>query len=626
MMILPGFLLLMLFLFASGVFAAVKYGIRAEKVFLPSLILNAFLLYLCAAFHFAREGFLLILAANLCLYLPVCFQIRKDGLQTALKRFLTPGIIFALLFLTVFFFLTLWRKFFSWDEISHWGAAAKLFFRDGKLGCEYGGILSHASYPPGAGLIAMLTHFCFFGVPFSENLVMFGHELILLGIWLFPLAGLKKEYRWQNLMICTAYLGFVPVFLREDFHTCYTDAPLACLFGLCVYLALTWRTKYDVFALALMTAFLFPLRNAGFGYAVMVLLLFLLTAWRNGRKPDWRAVLLLFLLPFAVKYSWGFLLEHYATPLKFGGAEITPAAVWNAFVHNIPEKSWSVTGAFLLRLSCGYLAVFVLITAGLHVLRKQSVSPDRAAAAKRGICFFLPAFGLFLFTTLVYYIFEFNELKALPSFDRYVSAFLIAPAFLLLFLWNDEWTERNGRRNQTGLLEQGRFGLTTVRRKRYFWILAAWCFIATVYNFIPYAMFVWRKHRLELDTVKRYDAVLTEPGVRFALITGTGKGFKNFYGAYLYPEQFRELTAWDPVLVQKKGDPAWNYVTETTPAELMAEIKEKKLDYVYLESIRPEFAVDFAPFVIAGYLPGQEIGSRLYRVLPSGMLEEVKLP
>ncbi len=624
MMLIPGFFLLLLFLFASGLFASVKYGIRAEKVFLPSLILNAFLLYVCSACHFARDGFLLILAANLSLYIPVLFRMKQEGVHVCLKRFLTPGIIFALLFICIFFVLTLWRKFYSWDEISHWGAAAKLFFRDGCLGCEYGGILSHASYPPGTCLVSMLTHFCFFGVPFRENLVMFGHELLLLGIWLYPLSGLKPGARWQNLMISLAYLGFVPVFLREDFHTCYTDAPLACLFGLCAYAALTQRSRWELFALALMVSFLFPVRNAGFGYAVMILafFLFLLIADWKKRDKNWLLLLLLFALPFAVKYSWSYLLAYHETPLKFGGTSITPEAIYNAFVHNIPSKSRTVICAFLIRLLCGYLEFFIALLFGFSLLRKQTKDPERAAAAKRGAVFFSLAFFLFLLTTLIYYIFEFNELKTLPSFDRYVSAFLIAPSFLLLFLWNDEWTAGNPA-NETG------WGMTSLRRKRLFWILTGWCFIATLYNFIPpFGMMIWRKHRLECNRMKEYDAILSRPDIRFGLITGTGKGYKNFYGSYLYPEQFRELKAWDPVLVQKKGERNWDYVTVTTPDGLRAEILEKALDYIYIESVRKEFLTDFASMIPgkASPLKAEDVNNRLYKVLPDGNLQEVPLP
>jgi hypothetical protein len=111
----------------------------------------------------AYPGFLVIFFLNLILYVPILFWMCREGIKPVLDRFLTPGILFALIFLITFFVLTLWRKFYSWDEISHWGAAAQLFLRDGNLGCKYGGILSHASYPPGTCLIIMLAHYCFFG-------------------------------------------------------------------------------------------------------------------------------------------------------------------------------------------------------------------------------------------------------------------------------------------------------------------------------------------------------------------------------------------------------------------------------------------------------------------------------
>jgi len=621
-----GFISLILFLFASGMFASACFGMRAERVFLPALILNSILLYAAAACHWARPGFACIFGANLALYLPVLWQMRKEDAKTVLKRFLTPGIAFALIFLTVFFIITLWRKFYSWDEISHWGAAAKLFFRDGKLGCEFGGILSHASYPPGTCVLAMLAHFCFFGVPFSENLVMFGHELLLLGIWLYPLSGLTWERRYQALAVCLAYLGFVPLFLREDFHTLYTDAPLACLFGLCVYAVLTLRDRsaYDVFAWGLLTAFLFPIRNAGFGYAVMLLVLLTVVLIRDRKTLRCNIPALIFavMLIFAMKYSWKFLLDYYHTPLKFGGSAITPASVFRAFVFNEPANAWSVTGAFILRLTCGYLEVFLALMYGLLVLKRKSVSERRSHAAKRGIIFFSVSFTLFLLTTLIYYIFEFHELSALPSFDRYVSAFLIAPAFLLLFLWNDEYSER-----RAGLLAESGFGVTTLRRKKILWTLVVWCGIATIYNFIPYAAFVWRKCRIECDHVKTdYHALVSKPGVKFGMITSTGKGFKNFYGAYLYPENFRELKLWDPVLVKKEGDSAWKYVSVTTPEAVRTEILEKKLDYVYVETPRAEFLRDFGSLFVPGTKMDGSLAHHLFQVLPDGQLKLIPRP
>lgn len=633
MLIVAGFCNLLLFLFAGSLFASTFFRIRAERVFLISLIGNALLLYAAAAFHVAYPGFLVIFFLNLILYVPILFRMCREGIKPVLDRFLTPGILFALIFLITFFVLTLWRKFYSWDEISHWGAAAQLFLRDGNLGCEYGGILSHASYPPGTCLIIMLAHYCFFGVPFTEFIAMYGHELLLLGIWLYPLATLTKERKWQALVMCLAYLGFVPVFLREDFHTCYTDAPLACLFGLCVYAVLTLRkdSRYDLFALGVMISFLFMIRNAGFGYAIGVLVLLVLKLILerrelfSGRRSFFCSLpvlLFTFVLPFILKYSWKYLLVYHETPLKFGGTKITPTAIYHAFVHNIPEKSYDVICDFVIRLLCGYALVFALLIFLFCLLRKRSVSPVRARSATMGMWFFSISFVLFLLTTLIYYIFEFQEHRSLPSFDRYVSAFLLAVAFLLLFLWHDEFAER--RKNDPP--DQG-WGIRTVpRRRMFFLLLCGWSVIATVYNFIPPSMFRWKKHRTEFDSVKVYHKILARDGVRFGLITSTGIGFKNYYGSYLYPENFRELKNWDPVLVKKSNAYEWSYVTVTTPEAVRQEFLDKGLTYVFIESARPEFYQDFQSLFADGFTATEKtVNRRLFRVLENGYLTPVPL-
>lgn len=631
MLIATGFICLLLFIFAGCFFASTMFQMRAERVFLISLICNAFLLYIAAIFHVAYPGFLVIFCLNLALYVPCLYRMYKEGFSAVMARFLTPGMIFALIFLIVFFVLTLWRKFYSWDEVSHWGASAQLFMRDGKLGCEFGGILSHASYPPGTCLISMLAHYCFFGVPFTEFIVMYGHELLLLGIWLYPLADLTRTRRWQALVMCLAYLGFVPLFLREDFHTCYTDAPLACLFGLCVYAVLTLRkdSKFDIFALGIMTSFLFMVRQAGFGYAIGVYLLLVIKLILDrkevfsGMREFLRTLPVLvfaLVLPFVVKFSWAYLLKYYETPLKFGGTKITPEAIYNAFVHNVPDKSHTVIIDFVCRLLCGYGLIFAGLIFLYWLLKKRSVSPARARVAVMGMWFFIVSFTLFLLTTLIYYIFEFQEMRSLPSFDRYVSAFLLTVAFVVLFLWHDEFAER--RKNDP---PDCGFGIRTVpRRRMFFLLLCGWSLIATLYNFFPPAMFRWKAHRTEFDHVKKYDKIVSAEGVKFGLITSTGIGFKNFYGYYLYPDNFCELKNWDPALKKESDAYTWKYVTITTPEKVREEILAKGLDYVFIESARAEFYRDFqALFVEDFHATEQNTNRRLFRVMEDGRLKPV---
>lgn len=631
MLIAAGFCCLLLFLFSGSFFAATFFHARAERIFLVSLICNALLLYVAAIFHVAYPGFLVIFALNLALYVPCLYRMYREGWKPVLERFLTPGTVFALIFLIAFFILTLWRKFYSWDEISHWGAAAKLFLRDGKLGCEYGGILSHASYPPGTCLIMMLTHYCFFGVPFSEFIIMYGHELLLLGIWLYPLAGLTRARKWQALIMCLAYLGFVPIFLREDFHTCYTDAPLACLFGLCIYVVLTLRkdSRYDLFALGLLTSFMFMIRNAGFGYAIGICILLLIRLiWERkelftDRKSFFRAgpvILFALVMPFLLKFSWSFLLKYFDTPLKFSSGKISLSSIYNAFVHNIPAKSYPVIGDFVIRLCCGYALVFIAMMILYWLLYKKSISPARSSAAKKTLIFFVVAFTIFLVSMLILYIFEFNEKQTLPSFDRYVNAYLLAIAFPLLFFWHDEFAER--RKDDPP--DTGFRIFAVPRRWLYLILFCAWCILATAYNFFPPAYYRWKKHREELDHVKAYHELIARDGVRFGLITSTGIGFKNFYGYYLYPENFCELEAWDPVIRKKSDAYEWTYAEVASPAEVRQEFLEKKLTYVYIESVRKEFYEDYQDLFVKGFVLNEKnTDQHLFEVMPDGSLKPV---
>ncbi len=616
MIFLPGFICLILFLFASGFFAAAVFSVRAEKVFLPALLLNALLLYAGGILHVHKLAFYLIFAGNLLLYIPAFIQMKKEGWRPVLKRFFTPGILFVLIFLPVFFFaVILGQPFGNWDEISHWGTVAKLFFSSGQMSCESGDILKHASYPPGTCLISALTHFCFFGLPFTESLVIFGNQLLFLGVWLYPMAGFHTDRRFLSIVFLLAFPVSVPAFFAPHFFTAYTDIPLALLFALCTYIIVSTGkyTRGEWFSLGILMAFLFLIRNAGWGYAVMLMFLLackLFTARHDLSKRDIPGIIWVFLLPCAVKISWICLLKYHNTPMIFEGP--APGDVYQAVFHNEPATAYGTIKLFFRQLCSGALEILAVLLTGFLLLKKYSVSPARRKQAVQSCIFFALAFMIFAVSIMILYIFHFGEYDYLPSYLRYMSTFLLVPAIVLFFQWYEELLDRQSRLPaETGL------GCTSIWRKLLLCLLAAggiYYISAPVHSDLkPY-----RSHIKKCENmVVKYDSILNRDRIRFTMLSCPDDEFKSFYGAYLYPHNFVRTYYWHPVT---KADERYPYTFVTTPEELRSVYIKNNLDYVYVESVTPEFITDFASLFDFAPVTEAELDDTLFRVLPDGRL------
>jgi hypothetical protein len=523
------FPILLVFLSAMPFYGTVCRKHRPERLFAAGLMLNWLLFYAVCAVGLCRAGFYAIFAANLSLCIPALAKLRKD--PGALRRFLTPGVLTVYLALTCCFILAAGEQLLTWDEFSHWGSSAKLLFEYGKLNCGLPRLLGHASYPPGLPVLDVLVHKCFIGAGFREFIPRFAVRAAQ--ICLFAIAyggpGGPKTFR-QCLAGMLLFRISCSLLFPYTAFSCESDCILGVVFAAAVYVVMrhdrSWR---DDLLLALLLAQLFLIKKAGMGFAVMVLLLYVVR-WIADRfsgdgtkRPVWSALVVL-AAPFALELSWSLLLKLHRTPIVFPVGSISIGRICRLVRCGEPAYCLDITKLFFGRLPAN-LIPFAVVLGGVAWYRAAAADRPRRTG---DLFWFLPlTLTVFLGSLFMTYMFIFNEFQArmLVSFSRYLNGFQIMPVVLLTMLVF------------SGELK-GKFKAVLTSCAA---IVPATVLIGILHwNEIRRSSSqitgTFPRDRRELD--RRYGKILRAPETRFTVISGKGNGIFRFMLTYGYEERF----------------------------------------------------------------------------------------
>lgn len=517
-MMLLGFLLFALFLNAAPCWGAVCRKWRPERMFAAGLLGNGLLFYFACAFGLPRAGFYVILGANLALYLPVVLKLRRD--PGAIRRFTTPAVAAFHLLLGAGFLLAVREHPTLWDEFSHWCAAPKFLFEYGTLNCAQSGLLEHASYPPGLPVLDVLVHRCFAGVPFRDFLPRFAVRTAILSVFLIPFGDAPRRKTFAECAFGMLLLWTLALLLL-DFHvwSCESDCILGAVFAAAVYVALRRsENRRDDLFLALLLAWLFLIKKAGMGFAVMVQLLYCvrrLADRRDDRKakfPTWTSLLVL-AAPSLMQLSWSLLLELRHTPIIFPVGGISPAGIWRLVRYGEPAYAGEVARMFLRQLP-GCLPIPAAAAAYLALYWRTGENRPRRGG---DLGWFIPlAAAAFLVTLFLTYIFIFNERQALllVSFSRYVGGFMLMPTLTAGMLFCSEPGSKRRAAPVACGVAAALLVLPAAISRRAMLRDGAWTMVR------------WPRLRAEIDA--RYGKLLRSPGTRFVAVTGTGDGVYRY--------------------------------------------------------------------------------------------------
>ena len=593
-MIFAGFTLFLVFLSAVPLFGAVCLGRRPERLFAAGLLANGLVFYLFCAVNLCGFGFYLIFAADLALYIPVALKLRKD--PGAFRKFPTPAVAVLYAALTAGFLLARREFPLYWDEFSHWASSAKFLFEHGKLNCEFPRLLGHASYPPGLAVLDTLVHKCFIGMGFCDFMPRFAVRALKICIFILPFGDTPRRASFRECAAGMLILWLAASLLFPDGNfTCESDCVLGIVFAAAVYVVMRHdRSAYDDLFLALLLGWLFLIKKAGTGFAVMVQLLYLVR-WiadrRSGtkpRRPVWSALVVL-AAPFLLQMSWSLLLKVHRTPIKFPVGDISPARIARLVRYGEPDY-WRQVAARFARGLLRELPFVLAVAGALAWLRKKTEDRPRRLGDLR---WFLPlAFAVYLASLFLTYLFIFNDYQALHlvSFRRYVHGFLIMPlgaALMLVF--------------SGGLTVRLRRILTSYTVLALLTLGVGWLYIqehARAYRLNK----EWIGDRAVLEA--RYGKLLRAPGARFVAVSGAGNGVYHPILKYEYEDRFVDETALNGPERKMSAAELREFVRQARYVLIVRPPKELPPELAALWRSPPELRRDFTLFEVApeGYL------------------------
>ena len=598
-----GFISLFAMLSAVPAYFSICRKENPERLTLMALFANVLLFYLFCAFHLMNIGVGIIIAANLAFFIPVIRQLIRE--PAAYQRFLTPAMIVYFMLIPVLYAATYYLDFVQWDEFSHWGFASKLLFRNGKLSCELDDYLTHASYPPGLPLICVFIHKCFSCKVFHENLILFANSLTVLTIMLSFASDNNKSANIP-IKLCAITGGCMLLFfiISDWVYTVYSEPVLISLGSLILFRVFTSEENiFDDLEMMLLLMVMILLKASGMGVIIFAMLFYLIRVWRHRKSRESRLEKLLpivvCVMPFLVKASWSLLLKYFDTAIVFS-PRAPLSETLGALISGKHEYAGKVALVMWQRFfddSTLYGSLLVLIAVAVVYCLK---SRNKPAEWKMLYFAFMPLFFLLMmFSLWISYVTVFTHYEALKaaSFERYAITFLGMLLFIQLYLlFREKFLQDTG-------------GI---------WFKAAiiFCVIGSIWNMMLSQMersfridAKWRKEANHAQYV--YTPLLYEND--FTVLTKEGNGMKNYLYRHLFPESFKPIDYFDPLL---PGEKASVFQKNMTPEELLENL-DKTADYVLLEAMDEKFFTDYRAIFAEGHNSYKY--QALYRITPQGL-------
>ena len=300
--------------------------------------------------------------------------------------------------------------------------------------------------------------------------------------------------------------------------SCESDCAMGVLFATAVYAVMRHdrSCENDLF-LALLLAWLFLVKKAGMGFAVMTLVLYAvrwiadLFAKDRPRRPVWSALVVL-AAPFAMQLSWSLLLKLHNTPIIFPVGSISFGGILRLVRFGEPAYGGEIARLFM-REFWPHLVCFAVALAALGGC--LATAGERRPRRWGDLVWFMPltlaAFAATLFLT---YMFIFTEAQAreLVSFKRYMNGYMMMPcAVTMMLLCSSVLPDEKRRRNIAGYAAAA-LALLIVLTVRY----------RAEYADEGGATRHWPARRALLAA--RYGKILGAPDMRFVAVTGEGRG------------------------------------------------------------------------------------------------------
>ena len=566
--------------------------------------------------HSFRPAFLALLAAGAFGLVVFFIRLIRDR-KTAGTYFSTGFWVFIIIF--VFYFVVDYgRHFLLFDEFYHWGTMIKESMRLNSFYSVPGSNLwIHKDYPPFMTMFEVL--WCKLCRGFSEDRASAAMHVFSMSVLLCaPLERLtekiKKNPFWKMLHAFMLLIIFLMVILFLDpwservATSILVDIVVPILFVysmLLIYSKAAYTSGFGFACIILSFSALLLTKQAGIIFVLIAELYFLIKVIFEGKVRAGARIrhIIMVLIPIAVarliQWTWTVYINKLGIEGQFETGAITYSQYLDVFrgktqglVHETVNNYFSALFNYPISsvkwLPVTYFAGFVIVIALIIIMAfifKKTYSVGEAVNTGITLTVGTVAYGAMM---AVLYAFFFNEveMKALASFDRYMSSYLLGEILFLLMVFIDNLSKKTN---------------VFVSIPKLLPVLGC-----SVLLFDPGNLLYISPQGLREDIREPYRrdadhiAARTAPGDRLFIIYDNNKVSPSWWGAY---QAYLQYFLNDRYVSRKKSD-AFSYdYSDGTEYDKLMEVMEE-YDYLYMrdtnDAINKAFEKDHAYGAMTG--------------------------
>ncbi len=622
---------------AIAAFLAVRFKLNASVA--PFATVAGITLFLCflGTLNLLFPATIAVFALALLSLFYLCWMRRKQWRETV-KTVFTPGFVFFIA-ASIAFLIALGNKmpyFTFWDEFSFWGVAAKNVFVHRQLYTLFTSSMINISYPPALPVWSYFMQ-CF-AADFSEWKVYLAYDILMISV----MSMLFARVKWKNYIMipvlsftalsCT-YLFWYSFEGLKLYMTSYSDVPLGVVFGgsLLAYFATSEERSLPNYFAAVLGLMLLPMvKDVGLALALVAAVIMSFDLLVSGHWPTrrvfgtekWYAKLVYVLGLFVallVSYQiWTIHLgsvisvERNAVPYEYSIFQMLSGQ--DPYFNEIFKRMWealSVRQLVTFGTVKEMMIVFTAIPVVLALLCKEKKNILRVGAAAIELC---AGFMLYyLFQTYAYAaIFAHSSEYSLTSYERYISIYAIGWLFAVIGL-------------SVFAVSRWRFKLKDTIPGIMVCVLSAYALFQ--YSPVAFDQYVFTSDKiyqsliplreLMMNSAAEFRGAFTEEDKIYYICQGSDGG-EWFYFNYEFQPAYTEKTLDGGNFIPIGAEHTGRYDTEVDVARFSEFIREKEIDYVYVQKIDDYFREEFSPMFTDNLMGFYDGTASMYKVIYEG--------
>ena len=416
-------------LISSGsVFCCSLFHVKYEKTLPVTGMGMVFAVFFIGLLFSLKAAFTAVLAAVALLYAFAFYHlVRKRDFRQFADSLFTPGFfLFVLLYIAIFI-INYGKMLASWDEFSHWGAAAKIMTTKGLFVADKGSGALFPSYPPAITIfqyiMQQLKNDLCSQTLFTEWMLYYAYQIFLAMLLMPFVSDVRMKDPLPLGILCT--IALLPsAFLNNMFAKIYSEPILGALLGTgLAHLVFDEEAGMPHRLTLICTAAILPImKMSGILFGAILLAAM---ALRYG-KEDRKTLLCALGATLSTILAWGCKLMacHTLSSLGYRNSGVAGAFIRFFLTRNI---NYSDTVRIPLPPIILWLAILCLIWA----------LADRGVRLKR-LSFAIAAYLFFFVALCISYRVAFipQEAQELAGLQRYIQCgFFAGFLFVALSIW-----------------------------------------------------------------------------------------------------------------------------------------------------------------------------------------------